>query len=87
MTIQTLMKRAIKLIKNKQFFMISERFVEVTDNKKKYEVLYITKPGRTIQTCSCSNSAKHCKQPIRCVHRIVAEWVLMLHQLNKKREK
>jgi len=76
------MKRAIKIIKEKKYKILSDRMVEVKDNGK-YIVSYITKPGRTIQTCSCTNSARHCNQPIRCVHRIVAEWVLMIYQLNK----
>lgn len=83
MTIQNLMKRAIKIIRKKQYKVISERMVEVMVNKQKYEVIYKTKPGRTLQTCSCTNEARHCNQPTRCVHKLVAEWILMLCELNK----
>ncbi len=81
MAIQNLMKRAIKIIKKGKYRIISERSVEVTENKKKYYSRYKTLPGRTIQTCGCTNFSRHCNQPTRCVHRIVAEWVLMNHQL------
>jgi len=84
MAIQNLRKRAIKIINNQKFKIISETTVEVTEDKETYSSIYLTKPGRTIQTCSCPNYQKHCKQPIRCVHMLVAEWVLMLHQLNNE---
>jgi len=82
MTIQLLMKRAIQIIKKKQYKIISERMIVVKDQDKKYTVTYQTKPGRTIQTCTCTNYVRHCKQSIRCVHMIVTEWILMFNQIN-----
>ena len=87
MTIQILMKRAIKIIKKTQYKVLSEEMVLVKDHGEKYTVKYLTKPGRTIQTCSCTNYARHCRQSTRCVHMIVAEWVLIFYQLNKREVK
>ncbi len=83
MPIETLMQRAIKIINKKDFKIISDQMVQVKSNKKIHTVTYKTLPGRTIQTCSCTNFSRHCKQPIRCVDMLVAEWVLMLKQLNQ----
>lgn len=77
------MKRAIQIVRKKQYKIISERMVMVKDHGKKYNVTYVTKPGRTIQICSCTNETMHCNQPTRCVHKIAAEWILMFNQLNQ----
>ena len=73
-----LIDKAAAFIKNQQVEVIGKDAKQIIIQVGEHQVIMTKKDGRTLDSCSCQNHAKFCKENPRCSHKLaVATYMVM----------
>lgn len=79
-----IIEKAAEYIKNNQVEIVGHNPNQITIQVKDKLVALKRKPGRVLDSCSCQNHARFCKENPRCAHKMAAITFIVMKRIKWK---